>query len=463
MSIVLFNSSVISKPVDIVQRTGAHLRIGIASIAAVLLENDIDVSILDPEAEKLDLNALKYKIQKIRPEVVGLPAYTEELFNAAAIAKNIKEVCPDTKIIIGGPHASAIPTETLEEFDSFDVAVIGEGEETFLNIVLGKKLETIKGIAYRENEQIIRTDPSPLISDLNSLPYPAWNLYDLNRYHAVSLPGFFEKRISHLELPVEGARGCPFNCIFCFRVTGRTIRFKSPERIVDEIERCIEFGADHIIFNEGTFGINKRLAIRTCDEIIKRGLQEKITWSTESRVDTLDMELLSKMKEAGCYGIGVGVESGDPEILKIIGKNIRPEQSIKIFEICKKLGIKTEANFILGLPFENRESILKTIELAKKIKADNANFAILVPFPGTEVYNLAMKNQGGLKIKTKNWRLYGKQLGEALEHENLSYKELKKLQMKAYRSFYLRPSKIKAFIERASSEKIIYGLKHLFV
>lgn len=463
MSVVLFNSPSVTPVLDVVQRGGAHLRIGVASIAAFLLKNGVNVEVLDPVVEKLDLNAIKNKIQKIQPNVVGIPAYTEEIFDAAAIAKEVKEVSPDTITVIGGPHSSAIPTETLQEFDSFDIAVIGEGEQTFLDIVLEKNLAEIKGIAYRDNKRIKRNDDRPVIPALDSLPLPAWHLYDLSKYRPISLPGFLERRKARLELPVEGARGCPFNCAFCFKVNGRTIRFRSPKRIVEEVERCaLEFGGDHIVFIEGTFGVNKDLAIETCNEMIKRELHKKITWSTESRVDTLDLELLSKMKEAGCFGLGIGVESGDPEILKMVGKNINSEQSLKVSEMCRKLGIKSEANFILGFPYETRESISKTIKLAKRLKTENANFAILVPFPGTRIYEMASRNEGWLKIKTKNWKLYGKQLGEALEHEQFSHKELKKLQMKAYRSFYLRPSRIRAFIERVSFKRTIYGLKHLF-
>jgi len=458
MQVVLFNSPVISSKEDVIEMSGGCPRIGIASIAAYLLENGIDVSIVDPEVEGLNLG----EIQRIQPEIVGIPAYTEEVFDAAIIAKCVKEISPGTIVVVGGPHASAIPEETLKEFDSFDIAVVGEGEFALLDIALKKPLEMIPGIVYRDGSSIKYNQARHEISDLDSLPLPAWHLYRLNAYRGRELSSGFARRNRHLELPVEGARGCPFGCVFCFRIAGRRVKFRSPKRVVDDVKRCVhEFEAERIYFVEGTLAVNRDLTVEVCDEIINSGLHREITWSAGPRIDTVDFELLGKMKRAGCDFLGFGVESGDPQILKLIGKNTSMEQAIEVFKMCKKLRIKTEANFIIGLPGETKESILKTIELAKKLEADYANFAILVPFPGTEVYKMACDGPGDIKIKSKDWKLYGKQMGEALEHANFPPGELKRLQMKAYRAFYLRPSKVRSLAGRVSPGRIVYGLKHL--
>lgn len=461
MDVVLFNSSAIGSKEDVIEMSGAYPRIGIAAIAAYLLENDISVKIIDPELKQLTIEDIKKEVVRLNPYIIGLPAYTEEINNAAIIAMAVKEVSPDTWLVVGGPHPSAIPIETLQEFNSFDIAIIGEGEMTFLDIAKGKDLESIEGIAYRKDGNIYRNTNREPILDLDKLPFPAWQLYDLNEYRGRSLASGFGEKGNSLELPIEGARGCPSKCSFCFRLAGNKIRFKSAQKIVDDIERCVKkFGANKIYFTEGTFGVKKKFAFELCDMIIESGLN-RVTWSTGARVD-VDIEVLKKMKNAGCNFIGFGVESGDIDILNGIGKNIRPEQSIKIFELCKEIGIKTEANFILGLPYETKETAMRTIELATKLKADYANFAILVPFPGTKVYEMALKNEVGLKIKSKDWRMYGKQMGEALESETLPYKELKKLQMKAYRSFYLKPRNLGALLRRLSLNRIVYGLKHIY-
>lgn len=462
MRVMLFNSSIVGAKKDVLEAGNLYPRIGIASIASHLLQNGISVSILDPDAYKLGIEQIKEQVKREKPDIVGLPAFTEEVCDANEIAKAVKKVNSGILTVIGGPHPSAIPTETLKEFPYFDVAVFGEGEITMQELVDGKRLEEIQGIAFRKNGEIRCNGQRPLIKDIDSLSLPAWQLYDLDKYKSGGLYSGFGKR-GQLELPVEGARGCPYGCIFCFRVTGRTIRFKSPSRVADDVKRDVdEFQAGKIHFVEGTFGVNKKIAIEMCNELIKRGLHEKIQWSTGGRVDTVDKELLEKMKKAGCTYIGFGVESGDPEVLRLIGKNTSLDQAKKAFEVCKELGIKTEANFILGHPFETEETALTTIKFAKKLKADHATFAILVPFPGTEVSKMASEGIGGLRIKERDWRVYGKQLGDALELTQLSREKLIELQTRAYREFYFRPRKIRALMGRMTAKRALYGLRRFF-
>ena len=461
-TVLLFNSPVRQQKRDPFEMENLYPRIGIASIAAYLQEDGIEVYIIDPEAEGLDSNGVKNRISRVSPDIVGIPAYTEEIHDAAYTAKFVKEINPDIMTVIGGPHASAIPFETLKEFSVFDIAVMGEGESTLLDIALGHKLEGMKGIAFRD-ENIVVNEKRPSISSLDSLPFPAWHLYDIDRYRGSGLTSGFKKKRAALEIPVESARGCPFNCIFCYRVCGN-IRFKSSKRVADEVEWAVsEFGATKIHFVEGTFGVNKRLAIELCDELIRRGLNRKITWSSGARSDISDRELLRKMKNSGCVYLGYGSESGDDEILKIIRKDITTDQIERAFELCKEIGIETEANFILGHPFESEETAHKTMNFARNLKAVRATFAILVPFPGTAVRQMAEENVGGLKILTNDWSIYGKQVGGALELEQLPLEKLIGLQTKAYRKFYLRPDRFLKFVNLLSLKRVLYGLKRLFV
>ncbi len=460
--VVLFNSPIEHGKQDVLEMSGSYPRIGIASISAYLLDKGVEVNIIDPNAEKLEIEKIKNKISKLNPCIVGIPAFTEEIHSAAYTANIVKEVNPEITTVIGGPHSSAIPVETLQEFDSFDVAVFGEGELTFYDVALNKNFEDIEGIAFRTGNEIKLNKKRDLITNLDALPFPAWHLYNLDNYRGGSLISGFGKKGLDLELPMENARGCPFNCIFCYRICGKSIRFKSPEKVVDEVERNVtEFRANKIHFVEGTFGVNKNLAKEMCNGLIKRGLHNKITWSSGGRTNVLDKELLSIMKESGCVYLGFGVESGDDEILKKIKKGITTQQIENIFELCKEVGINTEANFIIGHPYETEDTIVKTIEFAKKIKADHATFAILVPFPGTEVREMAEKGIGGLKILSSDWRIYGKQIGGTLELKHLPLKKLIRLQTRAYKSFYLRPSKFLGFVSRLSLNRIFYGIKRV--
>jgi len=457
-SVLLFNSSIWQKKRDPFEMENLYPRIGIASIAACLQENGIEVYVIDPEAEGLDYSGVKSRISKTSPGIVGIPAYTEEVHDAAYTAKLVKEINPDIVTVIGGPHASAIPFETLKEFSVFDIAVIGEGESTLLDIALGDKLERIKGIAFRD-ENIVVNENRPLISSLDSLPFPAWHLYDIDRYCGSGLTSGFRKKRADLEIPVESARGCPFNCIFCYRVCGN-IRFKSTKRVADEVEWVVsEFGATKIHFTEGTFGVNKKLAIEMCDELTSRGLNRKITWSSGARAELTDRELLTRMKRSGCAYLGYGAESGDNEMLRIMRKGITTEQIERALKLCKEIGIETEANFILGHPFENEETVNKTINFARDLKADRATFAILVPFPGTAVRQMAEENIGGLRILSNNWSMYGKQVGGPLELEQLPLQRLIRLQAKAYRKFYLRPGRFLKFASLLSFRRVLYSLK----
>jgi radical SAM superfamily enzyme YgiQ (UPF0313 family) len=458
--VVLFNSPIVKKREDVFEMEGIYPRIGIGSIAAALSEAGADVTVIDPMLQS-ETEILR-RVSGISPDFVGISAFSEEIFYAAATAEMVKGIDADITTVVGGPHASALPVETLREFGSIDVAVVGEGEETMRELVSDVPPQRVRGIAFRQGERIVLNERRPLIEPLDSLPYPAWQLYDLEKYRGTSLSSGFGKKGMSLDLPVEGARGCPFDCIFCYRMNGRNIRFKSPKRIVDEVEHNVdEFGATSIFFIEGSFAVNRRIAIDMCDELIRRGLHKKITWSTGGRVNLLDKELLAKMKESGCSFIGIGVESGNQQMLTRIGKGITLERIREVFGICADLGIKTEANFILGHPHETERTVLETIDFAKSLRADYANFAILVPMPGTEIVEMAKRGEGGLRILTQDWKMYGKQIGAALELEQLPKKKLSRLQSRAYLEFYLTPGRLPVFLKRLSLKRAVHALKRL--
>lgn len=459
-SVLLFNGPVPEQKADIFEMQGTFPRIGIASIAAVLQAAGHQVRVIDPFGETP--GTIIQTMKDCNPAVVGIPAFTSEIFAADTTAKLVKDFNPNIITVVGGAHASALPERTLQEFKNFDIAAFCEGENTMLDIVSGKKWSEIKGIAYREGGAVYKNPPREIINDLNSLPFPAWELYDLNKYRGGNLMDEFAKNGKALDLPVEGARGCPFDCKFCFRINGKAIRFKSPARIIEEIKRNVEkFGADTIYFVEGTYGVNKQIAHETCDELIRCGLSEKIKWSTGGRVNVLDEPLLKKMKAAGCVFLGYGVESGDQDLLNKMGKGTTIQQIYDNFDVCRKIGIKTEANFILGHIGETEASINKTIKFARKLKADYGNFAILVPFPGTAIFDMAVRGENNFQIKTYNWRLYGKQIGAAMELKHLPHQKMVALQSKAYLYFFLTPRRFKFFLRRLTPARIKGALLRL--
>jgi len=460
---IVFVNPLREKISDKIQSVSTFPRISLASIAAMLHENH-DVKIIDPVIEKYSLNEFCEVLKKINPDVIGINAYTEEIIDADIMCREIKKALSDTYSILGGPHISAIPEKTMEKFDYFDFGVIGEGEKTCLELIetieSNKNYEKVKGIIFKKDNKIIKTEKRELIKNINELPFPAWHLFDLEKYRKFSPTG---ERIEGLELPVEGARGCPFDCIFCYRIFGGSVRFKTAKRIVDDIERNLDlFGATKVHFIEGSFGINKKIAIETCDELIKRGLHRQISWETGGRVDLMnDIDLLKKMKQAGCTVIGYGVESGNEEILNKIGKKTNLRLIQETVNKTKEAGIKAGACFIIGLPYETEKTINETINFASQLGAFNPNFAILVPFPGTKIAEMARMGEGNLRLLSENWSDYSKQTGKTLELVGVDQKKLLALQKKAYFKVYTNPKNISNTFNLLKSQGVTNSMAKL--
>ena len=264
-----------------------------------------------------------------------------------------------------------------------------------------------------------------------------------------------------MELPILSARGCPYQCNFCYKAYPG-LRNRDPVRIIDELEYDIKrYGVTEFFFVEGTFAANKEQGLRLCDEVIKRGLNKKIGWVVETRVNVVKEELLRKMKQAGCRQVDFGVESGDEIILKNTKKGITIEQVKRAVKLAKKVGLKAGCYFIIGHPFETKESIKKTYKLARELDADLMNVGIMIPYPGTKVREMAEKGEGNYRLICEDWSEYTKQRGGPLELTNLPLKELQKIQSREYIKYYIRPSKLLYVIKNLPVKKIAKITKSL--
>lgn len=367
-----------------------QIPMGLSYIAAVLEKAGVEVHVQDFLVQEYSKEKLAQKIHDFSPELIGITSVTMNFPIASLILKDCKEISNNVITVIGGPHASFAVEETLRDSPWIDLVVIGEGEQTMLALALGKeKLEEIDGLAYKKNGTIKQTAPRKWIEALDELPIPARHLFLISEYFPTN--------------PKSGmitGRGCPFNCIFCVghRMVGKKKRFRNPKLVVDEMEQILSLGFKGINIVDDLFTLNKKHVYAICDEIKSRHL--KFNWTCFARVDTVDQELLSLISDAGCNFICYGVETADQDMMNTLKKKITLHEVQEAIDLTKKAGIEAMASFILGLPGETEETLLKTISFIKELETTCALHA-LAPFPGTELWEKADKL--GIKILTNDW------------------------------------------------------------
>jgi len=402
--------------------------LGIAYIAAVLEEKGIQAKIIDASALEMDWLILEKEIEKYSPDLVAITALTPTIDKALKTAQISKKACPNAMIVLGGYHPTFTYKELLK-YDFIDLVVFDEGEYTMLDLVRalerGSDLKEVRGIAGKN----FKTPKREVIEDLDSLPFPARHLLPMDHY-----------KILNIKLPTGtliSGRGCPFNCSFCASsaMHGHKLRLRSAENVVDEMEHLIsDHNAEMIAFMDDTFTLNQRRVEKICEDIKRRNMD--VYWGCTARVDTLSKNMLEKMKDAGCITLFLGVESGDQQILNDVNKKITIEKIKKTFELTRELDVRTIASVVLGMPGDTRESIENTIKFVRSLNPSYAIFSLATPYPGTAFYrNAADKNM----IKIDDWSKYTL-LSPVLETVDCTLDELKKLQKKAFRDFYLRPT-----------------------
>lgn len=425
--------------------------LGLGYISAYLKSKKIDCSVIEAKFGRMSLKDVERFLRKQKSDVVGVTAMTHEIGQAHEVAQIAKTISPSVITVVGGAHATALPYQTLEEFPAFDALIFGEGEHTLIELInavrKNRSLEGIKGVAYRDKDRIHVNEARELIRNIDALPFPAWELFPPSTSY-----------------PVMTSRGCVYRCNFCMRVSGGILRKRSVTNVIAELERDIDvFGAKVIEFTDETFGIDKRFTHQLLDLMMERGLHRKIKWTAESRVDLADLGLYRKMKAAGCKFLGFGVESGNEQILRNTRKGITLEKAMRGVALAKKAGLRTGSFFILGHPHETYETVQDTINFAVKLNTTRVAFGIMVPYPGTEIYEMAKKGEGGYKIISSDWYDFNKQIGNCLELETLNRKELEKLQLSAYLKFYLYNYRILDLAKLAIKERrtILTVLKKL--
>lgn len=430
--------------------------IGIAYVGSYLWRHTgIRPHVIDSRLGRLSLQETIDQIIALRPRILGISAMTHMIVTSGKIARAVKEALPDTIVIVGGFHASFLPERTLREFPQFDLVVVGEGEIAFSELVQailsGEPYDSISGLGFRKDGEVQLNGRGEIPDHLDELGAPLWELFP--KEHIERHATIF---------PIMSQRGCPFHCNFCSRPYGNTVRARSVKSITDEMEYNIfNFGAQEMHFYDETFTVNKKRTAELCDAMIEKGLNTKLKWASMVHANTITPDLLAKMRIAGCSNLGFGVESGDEDIIKMMKKGITKERTLRAGDMLRQSGIEWAAYFIFGHPSETHESCKATIKFATKLNGDVTCFGVMVPYPGTEVWEMAIRGQGGYKIISDNWEDFNKQIGKALELEGLTRKQLERYQLEGYLKVYLFNWRFKELFEvlYEHRKRLYYKLK----
>jgi radical SAM superfamily enzyme YgiQ (UPF0313 family) len=401
-------------------------RLGLACLAAKLRADGLaEVEIVDGKFERLSYEAIRERVRRFAPDVVGLTAFTNEVKPAAHVARIVKAISPAIATVIGGVHASVLPEQTLDEFPTFDYVVVGEGEVTLAELVAAldrkRTLAAVRGLCFRDGDRPVRTPERERPEDLDALPPPAWDLLPRSpRYLFMT------------------QRGCAYRCTFCANPNGRVVRARSIDHLMTELEEIIARGGEQLYVCDELFTADRERSHRLLDAMIAANIGRRLRWSAQTHVNLVDRELFAKMKAAGCFLCGLGIETGDPEIMRRMKKGSTMERVVAARNAAHEVGLAIEGLLIIGHPYETWESAMRTIEFAVRLKPETPSVGVMVPYPGTEVAAMAARGEGGYRLLSTDWNDYNKQIGNALAFENLSRRDLEILQMLAYVKVFLK-------------------------
>jgi len=417
-------------------------------LAAAVENNGHQVKIIDGEARNLSIRDILDETKRYQPDMLGITATSVDFSQAEKLIKHLKEAFPDVPIILGGTHINIFGKEVLKDTPEVDFGCIGDGEDLIqelLRVLPNDKtseLEKIAGLIFRENGNLIQNSLRPPEKIIDKYSFPARHLLKNNLYYrAIPNKGY------QTTAAFMSSRGCPYSCVYCAVneiYGGSKVRFRSAENVLEELDYIVSvLGIKHVAFNDDCLTLRKDRIYEICDGIQRRGLN--FSWEGLSRADTVDKKLLTNMKKAGFIRISYGIESGNPEILKVIQKNETLDQIEEAFRITHEVGIVARGSVLIGCPYETKKTVMQTLNFIRNLKGlDQVVINILQPYPGTKVREMVMNEEGGAKFYT-NKTEYNKlqRFGSAsISVNDLKPNDLILLQKWGYLTFYLRPKVI---------------------
>ncbi len=403
--------------------------LGLGYVAASLMRAGVSVELVDctflSRAEAIS------RVKRSKPDLIGFYSMFSMKRTSLDMAAELRHDC--NLLVVGGPLPTLDPSSFL---DVFDVAVVGEGERTMVELAEryenGKGFSGCHGIVFKDHDTVTSDSAREFVEDLDSLPFPSRDLFDNEAYKQHYL-----RRFGYSISPVISSRGCPFSCDFCSRpVFGQTFRSRSAVNVVDEVEEVAGLGYDRVWFADDCFTLDHVRLSSVCDELVKRQLN--VEWECLSRVDTMNREIAVRMRDAGCARVFFGIESGVDRVLGLMQKQITVERARRAVYVAKEAGLQVGAFFILGYPGEDDDSVLDTVRFASSLPLDYLSFTLPYPIPGTALFE-RVKNNGGFLVddyeESKNWSLIRHEL---LYHSGFSEAKLKFAIGKAELQFYGR-------------------------
>ncbi len=426
--------------------------LSVASLAAVARKEGHEVKLLDLSWRNYRVEDIEEEVSSYRPDIVGFSVLSPTMNQVRDMSVALKKISQNIICLAGGSHVSALPTESILE-SHLDAVVCGEGELTFAELINGRNFHDIKGLAFRNGDGVTVNERRPAIENLDELPMPAWDIFDLELY-AKKTSRLFAKKTPFVS--AEFSRGCVFKCDFCASKLTMSFgyRKKSPKRCAEEVAYMKSLGIREFMLADDIFTSDIKWAGDVCDELVRQN--NKVSWSCTNgiRVESSPIELFQKMKQAGCYRVAFGFEAGNTEVLKNFGKggSASLEKGVDAVKHARIAKLETIGFFQVGLSSDDKSTIYETVAFARKLPLDMMKFGVTIAFPGTKMFDDYKRMN---LIRSYNWDQYHIYSGfNMFSHPVLSYEDIHRCITKAYReTTFLNPK----FILRRLYKSIISG------
>lgn len=418
------------------RKAGRWPPLNLAYLAAYAEELGHSVAIIDAEAEGMNEEDTLYRCLEYRPDLVGMTATTPFYHLAVSLARKLNLRSPRIPIAIGGPHITVLRERAFAK--CFDYGFIGEADHSWplflCALEAGRAMTTIPGMLWWTGSQVVSSGAGPACDDMNGVPIPARHLLPTDRYRLGTMHG--TKRFT----TIMTVRGCPYHCIFCSTdVFGKNTRKRSPDLVIEEMRQCRDrFGISHFMFTDDTLTLDRRHIWAICDKILSTKLG--ITFEGSTRANLVDEALIAHMRDAGLIRISFGLETVDEDMRQTMRKQVPLEAYLIANRITNSFGIETYNSCMIGLPGETRETVRKTLAFLRRSREiKQANISIAVPYPGTELYEMAKAGTNGLRLETEDFSQYRRYDAAVMTVGQLNPADLREIQNEAYASIYLAP------------------------